>query len=207
MSHRLVRILLIAFVVWAPVSAAQAAHQLVFTTGYANSGTPHTGSDVDSRYPPVINGGGYAVGIRVDLEHPRHPVWISPSFLYWNNATGEPNPNTDINYFQVEMGGRLSLHTRTIPALYAGFGAGYSFAHGASTARATGETTSFNGDFPTASLHLGAKTLSQSGITLLGEASYHFGLDNASGHNALGPARAWLIQIGIGFDILSRSAP
>lgn len=201
-TPRNVRNLALLLALLLPLCALQ-ANQLILTTGYANSGEPKTGPDVDSHYPPVLAGGGYAVGVRADIDHPRLPIWISPSFLFWNNVTGSPSGNERANYFQVEVGGRLLLHTRTVPALYGGVGAGYSFSHGTNTPRVGPDKMTYDGDFPTASVHFGVKSPTSPGLSVIAETSYHFGLDNATGHNALGPARAWLIQIGVAFDILS----
>jgi hypothetical protein len=197
------RRLLAAAMLFIVASSAQ-AHQLVLTTGYANSSTPQTGADIDKRFPPVTAGGGFAVGVRADLDTPNQRMWISPSFLFWNNLTGAPADNIRVNYFQIELGGRVSVHTRTDPKFYAGIGAGYTLAHGDQIPRYAGDRLSFDGDFPSASFHAGVKIPnSSSGITILAEGSFHFGLAQAQGHNAIGPARAALIQIGVGFDLLT----
>ncbi len=187
------------------VSPAE-SHQLVLTTGYANSGAPNTGADIARNNPPITGGGGYAIGIRADLDNPSQRLWISPSFLFWNNLTGTPDDNSRVNYFQVELGGRLYVHTHTVPKFYGGIGAGYTLAHGTKSPRfaGNGDTESFDGDFPSVSAHAGVKLAdSSSGVTVLAEASYHMGLDRPQGHLAIGPARAALIQIGVAFDILS----
>lgn len=183
------------------------AHQFVLTTGYANSRAPHLGAGIDHHYPPFGPGGGYAVGARVDIAPPRSPFWISPNFLFWNNLTGSPYQSIDATYFQIELGGRLSVHSRrTEPTLYAGAGLGYTLAHGQTRQRFGGTTESYDGDFPSASVHVGAKTRATPDITLLGEASYHFGLDRPIQRLSVGPANAWLIQIGVAFDIIGGAA-
>jgi hypothetical protein len=185
-------------------SLPAAAHQWVVTLGYANSGAPEH-SAMASGY--FAAGGGYAFGTRVDLA--REHFWFGPEFTFWNNVTGDPLVDYNSSYFQAEFGGRASLRTRTTPALYGGVGAGYAFSHGTSSPRFySAEKVSFDGDFPVASLHIGAKTLSRStGLGLVGEASYHAGLSKARGRNAIGPARAFLVQIGFVFDIQSASTP
>jgi hypothetical protein len=196
-SHRFVLIALLALLTFGSVQA----HQLVLTTGYANSGTPKTGRDV--AFGRLFRAGsGYTFSTRVDVDAPRAPIWFGPQFLFWNNVTAAPNPSARANYFQIEFGGRASIHTRSDPTLYSGIGIGYTFAHGSTRDRSDGSTQTFDGDFPSASIHFGAKTSTTSGITVLGEGSYHFGLENASGPLAVGPARAWLVQIGIGFDLM-----
>lgn len=195
-----------AFLIWlvgllVPAISAQ-AHQLVLTTGYANSRTPETGPEIDANRKPFRAGGGYAFGIRMDIEAQQRPIVFGPSFLFWNNQTGDPDPNADANYFQIELGGRASLRTRTLPALYAGVGAGYTLSHGESVAKLDGSKLTFDGEFPTASFHFGVKSPSSTGLSILAEGSYHFGLDQPSGRQSVGPASAWLVQIGVGFDLL-----
>ncbi len=75
-------------------------------------------------------------------------------------------------------------------------------AHGENKSLLDGSKQTFDGDFPTASLHIGAKTRPTPDLTLLAEGSYHFGLDHPDRRLSVGPASAWLIQIGVGFDIL-----
>jgi hypothetical protein len=179
--------------------AATQAHQLVLTAGYANSRRPETGSALLPN-SPFGSGGGWAAGIRVDIMPPQKPVMFGPSFLYWNNMTGDPDPNSVSRYFQIELGGRLSARTRTVPSLYGGMGVGYTFAHGTHEGVETKEE--FDGDFPTGSLHFGVKSLTQTEITVVAEGSFHFGLDDPSGRYSIGPAKAWLVQIGVGFDML-----
>jgi hypothetical protein len=201
------RRLLAAAMLFLTFSAVE-AHQLVLTTGYANSSQPKIGADINPANPPFDGGGGFAVGIRADLDNPSHRLWISPSFLFWNNLTGTPDVNSRVNYFQAEVGGRLSVHTRTIPKFYGGVGVGYTIAHGQKTPKYAGDAETYDGDFPSASVHAGVKTRNNaSGITLIAEASYHFGLSQPHRHLGIGPARAALIQIGVGFDLLSGSQP
>ena len=175
------------------------ANQIVLSTGYAHSQQPKASGFVVDRFFDA--GSGYAVGARLDLES--HIFCFGPSFLFWNNVTGSPDPDRNSNYFQIELGGRFSVQTNTIPALYAGMGAGYSIARGDIRARFAdlGGEYSFDGEFPTASIHVGAKAPTRTaGLGLLAEASYHFGLDNATGIEAIGPAEAWTIQIGVSLD-------
>jgi hypothetical protein len=143
--------------------------------------------------------------VRVDINSPTRPLWFSPCFLFWDNLTGATTANVRANYLQVEFGGRLSLHTRSMPMFYAGLGAGYSFAHGVEHNRAVGaESPAFDGNFPTASIHAGFKSRTgTSGIAWLAETSYHVGLENDNSYLAVGPARAWLIQIGVAFDLIA----
>jgi hypothetical protein len=188
-------ILLLGVLAAAPVGASQ----IIVSTGYAHSQRPKAQGFPASRY--FDSGSGYAVGIHLDLETP--VVWFGPSFLFWNNMTGDPDPDRNSSYFQIELGGRLSVHTNTIPAVYAGIGAGYSVARGDVRARFAelGGEYGFDGEFPTASIHLGAKSPTRTtGLGLLAEASYHFGLDDPSGIEVIGPAEAWMIQIGVVFD-------
>ncbi|MBU1983025.1 hypothetical protein KJ815_01315 [bacterium] len=187
------------------VPSAQ-AHQLVLTTGYANSRTPETGTEIDVHNPPFRAGGGYAVGIRIDVEPPTRPIMFGPSFLFWNNLTGDPDPYADASYFQIELGGRLSARTRTLPTLYTGIGAGYTVSHGEKVAKLDGMKETFDGSFPTGSFHFGVKSHNQSGLSIVAEGSYHLGLDKPRGRQAIGPASAWLVQIGIGLDLLVGSA-
>jgi hypothetical protein len=201
MRRRAVHRLIVGCVLLLSVPAF--AHQLVLTTGYANSRTPSTGTDIDATNPPFRSGGGYTAGIRVDVQPPTRPLLFGPSFLFWNNQTGDPDPNANANYFQIELGGRFSLRTRTSPTLYAGVGAGYTLAHGEVVAKVDGSKTTYDGSFPTGSVHFGAKTASHDGISVLAEGSYQFGLEKPRGRQAVGPAKAWLIQIGVGFDILT----
>lgn len=181
---------------------AVSAHQLVLTTGYANSRTPQTGPGIE-RHPPLFRAGsGYAFGTRVDVVSPTRRVVFGPAFFFWNNLTGDPDPNANANYFQIELGGRVSLRTRSIPSLYAGAGAGYSLAHGEVVRLVDGSKRSFDGEFPSASLHFGVKSANPNGLAVIAEGSYHFGLEDPSRRLAVGPASVWVIQIGIGFDLL-----
>lgn len=174
------------------------AHQLAVTFGYANSGTPRHGTGVSDYI--FASGGGIAFGTRVDLE--REHLWFGPAFTFWNNLTGDPQIDWNSSYLQAELGGRISLRTRTVPSLYGGIGAGYTFSHGENVHRFSNAKESYDGEFPTGSVHFGAKTPSRAnGLGLIGETSYHFGLDRARGRNAVGPARAFLIQIGLAFEI------
>jgi hypothetical protein len=183
------------------LSASAQAHQLVLTAGYANSRRPDTGPAL-SPNSPFQSGGGWAAGIRVDIMPPEKPVMFGPSFLYWNNLTGDPDPNSRARYFQIELGGRLSVRSRTVPTLYGGVGAGYTFAHGTHEPRWVGTKEEFDGDFPTGSVHFGIKSQTRTEVTVVAEGSFHFGLDHSSGRNSVGPAKAWLVQIGVGFDML-----
>jgi len=180
----------------------------VLTTGYANSSAPKTGGDIAPGYQPFVAGSGFAVGVRADLDDRSRKFWFTPSFLFWDNLTGAPDPNSRVNYFQTEVGARVYAHSTSNPTLYAGLGAGYSLAHGVKTAKADGSTETYDGDFPTASIHAGAKIPSAAtGITVLAEASYHVGLEHPHAHLAIGPAGAALIQIGVAFDIVGGSQP
>ena len=174
------------------------AHQLVLGVGYANSGEPEHGKDLSSDiFDP---GGGYAFSTRVDLQ--RQNFVFGPSFTFWNNLTGDPDPNSNASYLQLELGGRAGLRTRTIPEVYGGVGLGYTFAHGEFVPKFFGSKETFDGDFPTGSVHFGVKTPSRTyGVGLIGEASYHFGLDMPRGRDSVGPAKAFVIQIGFAFDI------
>ncbi|HEY3294650.1 MAG TPA: hypothetical protein VGL38_04390 [bacterium] len=201
------RLLLAAAVLFLLATAVQ-AHQLVLSTGYANSSAPKTGGDIDKVNPPFTGGGGFAVGVRADLDTPNKRMWISPAFLFWNNLTGAPDLNSRVNYFQMEIGGRVSVHTRTDPTFYGGAGVGYTLSHGVKRPRYAGDAQTFDGDFPSASIHGGVKLPNpSSGVTVLAEASYHFGLEQPTGHLAIGPARAALIQIGVAFDLVSGAQP
>ena len=136
----------------------------------------------------------------MDLE--REYFWFGPAFTFWNNLTGDPNPNANSSYFQAELGGRISARTSTVPSFFGGVGAGYTFSHGEFVPRYHGAKETYDGDFPTGSAHVGVKTPSRTyGIGLIGEASYHFGLAEARGRDSVGPARAFVIQIGFAFDI------
>ena len=184
------------------------ASQLVLTGGYAYSGAPHTGADVASGYHPVVAGSGFTFGVRADIDNPSRRWWFSPSFLYWSNLTGAPDPNSKVNYFQAEVGGRALIHTPNDPKFYGGVGLGYSLSHGVKTPKAGGDQETYDADFPSASLHAGVKTLNiASGISFLGELSYHFGLLHPHSHLAIGPANAILVQVGMGFDLLSGAQP
>ncbi|MBI5059555.1 hypothetical protein HZB60_07245 [candidate division KSB1 bacterium] len=186
------------------------AHDLVLSTGYANSGTPRVGSGVSQRNKPFRAGGGYAVGARADIESQQRNFMFGPSFLFWNNLTGDPDPNANASYMQIEFGGRFSARTRAYPCLYAGVGAGYTFAHGELKQKVFDPLPKqeYDGDFPTASVHAGFKTpTANDNLGLVGEFSYHFGLDDPSGRRTVGPARAFLIQIGLAFGIRAGGQP
>ncbi len=187
-----------------PSVLAAAPAPWVIMAGYANSGTPKHGVMANGYFAP---GGGYAFGTRVDLA--RGQFWWGPEFTFWNNLTGDPLVDYNSSYFQAEFGARASIRTRTVPALYAGLGAGYAFAHGSSTARFyDAPKESFDGDFPVGEVHVGAKTTTgTTGLGLAAEASYHTGFGKAAGRNAIGPAQAFLIQIGFVFDIQSSAKP
>jgi hypothetical protein len=182
--------------VWLGLSLSAQAHQLALTAGYANSRKPETSTQYFG------SGGGWAAGIRVDIVPPEKPVMFGPSFLYWNNLTGDTDPNSRSRYFQIELGGRLSVRSRSIPSLYGGVGAGYTFAHGTHEPRWVGTKEEFDGDFPTGSVHFGIKSPTRTGVSVVAEGSFHFGLDHPSGRNSIGPAKAWLVQIGVAFDML-----
>lgn len=177
------------------------AHHLVLSTGYANSQSPQTGIEVDRN--SFRSGGGYAFSTRMDIE--KRNFWIGPSFTFWNNLTGDPDPNANASYFQIELGGRLLYRTHTIPSLYGGVGVGYTFAQGQIKPKYVGDKEEFDGDFPTGSLHFGLKTPSQTtGLGFVAETSYSFGLDDPRGVRSIGPAKAWMISIGILFDTAYR---
>lgn len=178
------------------------AHQLVLTTGYANSRTPSVGPGIDEHHPLFRAGSGYAFGTRVDVDSPSRRVVFGPAFCFWNNLTGDPDPNANANYFQIELGGRVAARTRTIPSLYAGVGAGYTLAHGEVVELADGRKQTFDGEFPTGSLHFGVKSASPNGLAIIAEGSFHFGLEKPQRRLAVGPAAAWVVQIGVGFDLL-----
>jgi len=178
------------------------AYHLVLATGYANSGTPNTGTGVErsSLFGP---GSGYTAHFRFETKT-AHLYW-GPSFLFWNNVTGNRTYDARTNYFQVEVGGRMSYRMTADPDLYAGAGVGYSFAQGKYKDRFfEGYDYTFDGDFPTASVHLGIKTDGRkNGIGVMGELSYHWGLDQPAGRNTIGPANAYLVQIGVFFDSMN----
>jgi hypothetical protein len=189
-------VILVTLLLFLPPAHAQ---QLIVMTGYASSHTPEMGTGVSQDYKPFRAGGGYAFTTRVDIE--RRLLYFGPSFSFWNNLTGDPDPNENANYFQMELGGRALLHTRTVPSLYAGVGGGYTFAHGKTIHKFYGTKTEYDGDFLTGSAHFGVKTPSRTnGIGLLAEGSYHFGLEEPRGFQSIGPAKAWTIQIGVIFD-------
>jgi len=175
------------------------AYHLVFATGYANSGTPDTGAGVE-RSSLFQAGGGYTAHARFETD--REHVFWGPSFLFWNNLTGGPTRGSRVNYFQIELGGRVSYRTASVPDFYAGGGVGYSFSQG--TYREDyfeAIEYTFDGDFPTASIHAGVKTDgSQNGVGVVGELSYHWGLDQPANPQSIGPANAYLVQIGVFFD-------
>ncbi|RPH95133.1 hypothetical protein EHM69_05340 [candidate division KSB1 bacterium] len=196
-------VLLAAFLLW-QVPLAQ-AHQFVLTAGYANSRTPHVGEGISTQHPPIRSGGGWAGGIRIDVMPPNKPIMFGPSFLYWNNLTGDTDPNSQSRYFQIELGGRFSVRSRTMPALYAGVGAGYSFSQATREPRWVGAKEEYDGDFPTGSVHFGVKSKTRSDITVIAEGSFHFGLGEPAQSRSIGPAKAWLVQIGVAFDMLTGS--
>ncbi|MCB1059102.1 MAG: hypothetical protein KDB65_02625 [Calditrichaeota bacterium] len=179
------------------------AYHLVAATGYANSGTPKTGPGLE-RNSLFGSGSGYTAHLRLEVDRP-HVFW-GPSFLFWNNLTGAPTSGSKVNYFQIELGGRISYRMTAEPDLYAGVGVGYSFSQGSYRERYFGgyEYT-FDGDFPTASIHVGAKTdARQNGVGVLAELSYHWGLDEPAGRQTIGPANAYLVQIGVFFDSMAQ---
>ena len=185
------------------IMSSARAHQLVLGFGYANSGEPEHGADLsDNVFDP---GGGYAFSTRVDIQ--RRNFVFGPALTFWNNLTGDPDPNANARYLQFELGGRAGLRTMTVPELYGGVGLGYTFAQGEFVPKFFGTKETFDGDFPTGSVHFGAKTPTRTyGVGLIGEASYHFGLDTPRGRESVGPARAFVIQIGFAFDIRLASA-
>lgn len=184
------------------------AHQFALSTGYANSGSPHVGTGISQSNKPFRAGGGYAVGIRFDIDPQDSPVRFGPSFLYWNNLTGDPDVNADATYFQIETGGRLSLRSRSTPIVYAGGGVGYTFSHGKKSGRYVESREEYDGDFPTGSLHIGAEAPKQDdALRLTAELSYHFGLENPRGPLSVGPANAFLVQIGFSFHVKSPGEP
>jgi hypothetical protein len=184
------------------------AHQFALTAGYANSASPHVGSGISQSNKPFRAGGGYAVGAHFDIDKPDLPVRFGPAFLYWNNLTGDPDPNADATYFQIELGGRVSLRSRSIPVVYAGGGAGYTFSHGKKVGKYVANDQEFDGDFPTGSLHIGAESPAQNdALRLAAELSYHFGLDDPRGPLSVGPANAFIMQIGFSFHVRSPGEP
>lgn len=175
------------------------AYQLVFATGYANSGTPKTGEDV-ARGELFQGGSGYTANIRLEAVRPK--FYWGPAFLFWNNVTGNPTQSSRTNYFQIEVGGRASYRTATIPDFYAGLGLGYTFAQGSYEEKFF-DAPSFvvDGEFPSASAHLGVRTDGRkNGIGAFGELSYHWGLAEPDAPRSIGPANAYLVQIGVFFD-------
>jgi hypothetical protein len=185
------------------VSTSAQAYHLVAATGYANSGTPHTGPGIE-RSSLFGAGSGYTAHARLEVERP-HVYW-GPSFLFWNNVTGAPTSSSRVTYFQIELGGRLSYRMTSTPSTYIGAGLGYSFSQGKYEQRFfDGYSYTFDGDFPTASVHLGAKTdASRNGVGLVAELSYHWGLDEPTGRLTIGPANAYLVQIGVFFDSMAK---
>lgn len=125
--------------------------------------------------------------------------------MFWNNLTGNTTDDTRANYFQIEIGGRASYRMTAEPDLYVGAGIGYTFAQGKYESRFfDGYEYTFDGDFPTASAHLGLKTdASRNGVGAMGELSYHWGIDQPAGLNTIGPANAYLVQIGVFFDSMN----
>lgn len=185
------------------MSASAQAYHLVAATGYANSGAPDTGPGL-VRSSLFGSGSGYTAHVRLEVDRP-HVYW-GPSFLFWNNVTGAPTTGSRVNYFQIELGGRLSYRMTNVPDTYLGAGVGYSFSQGTYRERFfEGYEYTYDGDFPTASLHLGAKTdASKNGVGVMCELSYHWGLDKPSGMRTIGPANAYLVQIGVFFDSMAK---
>lgn len=175
------------------------AYHLILSTGYANSATPKTGTNVE-RGGLFRAGSGYVGSFRFETVSP-HFFW-GPSLLFWNNVTGNPTQSSRTNYLQLEVGGRVMYRTATVPDFYGGAGVGYSFAQGSYRERFfDAPTYTVDGDFPTASVLLGVKTdASKNGVGVLGELSYHWGLDEPSAPRSIGPANAYLVQIGVFFD-------
>jgi len=207
LGHSSLRGIAFAALVTLVLALPLSAHQLVLMTGYANSRTPETGPGVDSRHSPFRAGGGYAFTVRADVDSRNRRFWFGPSLAFWNNLTGDPDPNANSSYLQLEFGGRLFVRTRSVPSLYGGVGAGYTFSHGEVIAKVDGSKQTFDGDFPTASVHFGVKSPGTTGLSVIAEGSYHFGLDQPTGRLAVGPAKAWLVQIGIGLDMLLGPQP
>ncbi len=182
-------------------SRSAVAHDLILTTGYANSGSPEVGEGISESNKPFAAGGGYAFAVRLDVRKPGAIFEFGPEFLYWNNLTGDPQPSYDASYFQAQLGGRLSLRSRTIPAFYSGLGLGYAVSQGVRKAKWIDHKETFDGDFPTGLVAAGVKMPSNAnGVGLLAELSYSFGLDSPEGWHTVGPASAFLIQIGLLFD-------
>lgn len=192
----------ILLIIFLGLTSSARAHQMVLSSGYANSRTPDIGSGIAAQNSPFGSGGGWAAGIRIDVTPAEKPIMFGPSFLYWNNMTGDPDPNSRSKYYQIELGGRFSIRSRTEPSLYGGIGAGYTFAHGTHEPRWVGVTDEYDGDFPTGSVHFGVKSPTRNQFTVIAEGSFHFGLDEPTGRTAIGPAKAWIVQIGIGLDML-----
>ncbi|MCB9366831.1 MAG: hypothetical protein H6508_06620 [Calditrichaeota bacterium] len=189
---------MIACILLLAAGRAQAYH-FALTTGYANSTVPETAEGVE-RGELFKGGSGYVGAVRFETAR-RHVYW-GPSLLFWNNVTGNATQSSRTNYFQLEVGGRLSYRTATVPDFYAGAGLGYSFAQASYRERYfDAPSLTFDGDFPTASVHLGVKTdASRNGVGVIGELSYHWGLDEPSAPRSVGPAEAYLVQIGVFFD-------
>lgn len=99
----------------------------------------------------------------------------------------------------------MSYRTATVPDIFAGAGVGYSFSQGKYREKYfNGFEYTFDGDFPTASVHVGVKTDSRTnGIGVLGELAYQWGLDQPAGRQTIGPANAYLVQIGVFFDSMT----
>ena len=207
MSTLLIRISLFLLLLCTGIASA---HDLVLTTGYANSGTPRVGRGISQSNKPFRAGGGYAFGAHADIESKQRRFMFGPSFLFWNNLTGDPDPNANASYLQVELGGRFAVRTRTYPCLYAGVGAGYTFAHGELKQKTYNPLPAqeYDGEFPTATLLAGFKTpTANDNLGLVGEFSYHFGLDKPDDPRSVGPARAFLIQIGLAFGVRAGGQP
>lgn len=175
------------------------ASHIVFTTGYASSRAPETPEGVSF----FADGSGWAAGARVDID--RSHFWFGPSFFFWNNITGDADQNRNSTYYQIELGGRLLYHTQEVPTFYIGGGLGYTLARGEVRERfdyaGLGGEFDFDGEFPSAAVILGIKSPSRTnGIGVLAEGAYHFGLDEPTGRLAIGPARAWTVQLGVVFD-------
>jgi hypothetical protein len=190
--------LALAFLLYA---SAASAHDFLLMTGYASSQRPALGAAVDPH--DFSAGGGYVVGIRLDLDVAPH-VWFAPSLLYWDNITGGQSGTYNSNYSQMQLGARLLFHTRTLPMFYFGGGADFAATRGVVKAGRVvpgynkGNTVSeYDGEAPVGAVALGFKGNAPNGIGVLAEVAYQFGLDQAAGRRSIGPASVVLLQIGI----------